>query len=158
MHARHRFLRGMARCMAWIPLAGFSGAGFATNGSVPWGPPSRVSPRSTGSKAGRGARGISSRFKGSPIAMCSAAQACRAPAELRVKKGGERYWRSQLIEYAGDRSTRHATVEPGGVAKRPTDGSDVRAWRSSSVFRRTSDPKNGATEIPYPCCRSTETR
>src|SRR6516225_12476508 len=31
--------------------AGLSGAGFATNGSVPWELPDGVSPRSTGSKA-----------------------------------------------------------------------------------------------------------
>src|SRR5215472_6868736 len=50
-HALTRFSRLHTSSINCSVTAGLSGAGFATNGSVPWEPPNGVSPRSTGSKA-----------------------------------------------------------------------------------------------------------
>src|SRR6516225_3265251 len=50
-HALTRFSRLQTSSINCSVTAGFSGAGFATNGSVPWELPDGVSPRSTGSKA-----------------------------------------------------------------------------------------------------------
>src|SRR6516162_2427243 len=50
-HALTRFSRLQTSSINCSVTAGLSGAGFATNGSVPWELPGGVSPRSTGSKA-----------------------------------------------------------------------------------------------------------
>ena len=111
--------RRRGRCAAMAPVTNQVAANTKARIAIAPRGAGDASPSTSDARTGGGARGISSRFRGSPITMCSAAQIrhAAAPAELRIEKGRERpsdrAGKAGDQGDAGDRSARRAAVEPG---------------------------------------------